>query len=307
MAEQEQQTFARLVQRIDPRSKLLRAWALKGGVSARITALEIERADGQRTKLVVRQHGEADLRRNPRIAADEFQLLRFLRAGELAVPEPCYLDASGEIFSAPSLVIAYVEGETDFAPVDLSDCLLQLATHLSRLHQLDNVQQDLSFLPRLDTGLAEKLNGPQGEPDETMNEGRIRAVLEAARPFPQRNASTLLHGDFWPGNVLWKNGQLVALIDWEDAALGDPLADLANSRLEILWAFGSEAMQYFTQQYQNLLALDFTLLPCWDLWAALRPIGPFEQWGLDETTERTMRERHRWFVAQALQVLSPEA
>ena len=26
----------------------------------------------------------------------------------------------------------------------------------------------------------------------------------------------LLHGDYWPGNVLWKNGALVGVIDWED-------------------------------------------------------------------------------------------
>ncbi len=34
--------------------------------------------------------------------------------------------------------------------------------------------------------------------------------------------------------MLWKDGQLVAVIDWEDAPLGDPLADVANSRLESL-------------------------------------------------------------------------
>ena len=64
----------------------------------------------------------------------------------------------------------------------------------------------------------------------------------------------LLHGDFWPGNILWRYGQLVAVIDWEDAALGDPLADVANSRLEILWAFGIDAMQSFTHYYQSLTA-----------------------------------------------------
>jgi len=33
--------FEQLVQKIDPQSKLLRAWELKGGVSAQVTALEI--------------------------------------------------------------------------------------------------------------------------------------------------------------------------------------------------------------------------------------------------------------------------
>jgi aminoglycoside phosphotransferase (APT) family kinase protein len=39
----------------------------------------------------------------------------------------------------------------------------------------------------------------------------------------------LLHGDFWPGNALWRDGALVAILDWEDAAIGDPLADVANA------------------------------------------------------------------------------
>ena len=36
----EDKKFAQVLQKIDPQSKLLRAWALKGGVSAQVTALE---------------------------------------------------------------------------------------------------------------------------------------------------------------------------------------------------------------------------------------------------------------------------
>src|SRR5690242_6554671 len=53
----EKKQFERIVQKIDPRHKLIRAWELKGGISARVTALEIEQFDGQRKKLIVRQHG----------------------------------------------------------------------------------------------------------------------------------------------------------------------------------------------------------------------------------------------------------
>ncbi len=93
----------------------------------------------------------------------------------------------------------------------------------------------------------------------------------------------------------------MAVIDWEDAAFGDPLADLANTRLEMLWAFGIDAMHSFTRQYQSMIAIDFTNLPYWDLCAALWPVHQIARWGLDETTERTMRERHRWFVSRAFE------
>jgi aminoglycoside phosphotransferase (APT) family kinase protein len=46
------------------------------------------------------------------------------------------------------------------------------------------------------------------------------------QPSPARFALlSLLHGDYWPDNTLWRDGRLVCVIDWEDAALGDPLAD----------------------------------------------------------------------------------
>jgi aminoglycoside phosphotransferase (APT) family kinase protein len=128
--------------------------------------------------------------------------------------------------------------------------------------------------------------------------------LEPIDPFPQLNPPVLLHGDYWPGNLLWKNGQLVAVIDWEDAAIGNPLADIANSRLEILWAFGNDAMERFTRLYQSMASVNFTHLPYWDLCAALRPASKIAKWGLDAMTEKTMRERHKWFITQGFEKLS---
>ena len=74
----EDNKFEQMIQKIDSQSKLLRTWKLQGGASAQITAIEIERADGQTKKMIVRQHGEGDLEDNPQIAADEFKLLRLL-------------------------------------------------------------------------------------------------------------------------------------------------------------------------------------------------------------------------------------
>jgi len=276
----EDKKFAQVVQKIDPHSKLLRTWELKGGVSAQVTALEIERPDGHTKKMIVRRHGEVDLKHNPQVAADEFKLLQLVHAVGLAAPEPYYLDQSCEIFSTPYIVIEYIEGETKFAPSNLPNLLLQFATHLSRIHQIDGSKLDVSFLPKLEKRYADKLRERPTNVDESLDEGRIRDVLEAVWPLPQRNTSVLLHADFWPGNLLWRDGQLVAVIDWEDAALGDPLADVANSRLEILWAFGVDAMQCFTHQYQSMTTIDFTHLPHWDLCAALRRVGQIAQWGL---------------------------
>src|SRR5688572_18271720 len=142
----EAQKFERLVQKLAPQSKLLRIWPLKGGISAEMTAFEIEGAEGQRRKMIVRRPGEAPLKRNPQAAAEEFKLLQLAQALGLATQKPYYLDQSGEIFSTPAFVIEYIEGKPEFAPPNLTDFSLQLATQLARIHSLDGSNPDLSFL-----------------------------------------------------------------------------------------------------------------------------------------------------------------
>jgi aminoglycoside phosphotransferase (APT) family kinase protein len=296
---QRDDAFRRLVQRIDPAGKLLRTWGLTGGVSAQVTAIEIARADGQTAKLIVRQHGEADRGRNAHIARDEFKLLRITHAHGLRAPEPVFLDEFCDLFSTPVLVIEYVDGDTDFVPADVAAYLEQMAAELARIHTVKSTP-DLSFLPALDKGFGSR----PGALDDDLDEGRIRDALESAWPLPRMNDSVLLHGDYWPGNILWNDGRLAAVIDWEDAAVGDPLADLANSRLEILWSHGPDAMNDYTERYRSLATADFANLPYWDLCAALRPCAKIAGWGLDEAMERRMRERHRLFVGQALEGLS---
>jgi aminoglycoside phosphotransferase (APT) family kinase protein len=269
-----------------------------------VTALEIERPNGQTQMVIVRQHGDLDLRRSPNIAADEYRLLQILQSLGLAAPKPYYLSRSDNAFCRLYVVLEYVDGESDFAPTNMAVSMLQLATQFATIHSVGATQPDLSFLPRQEELESARLRGRPTQLDESLDEGRIRDILEPVWPVPQLNPSTLLHGDFWPGNVLWNEGHIVAVIDWEDAALGDPLADLANSRLEMLWAFGIDAMNDFTRQYVlRMPAIDVTQLPYWDLCAALRPASKISEWGLDTGTERAMRAGHASFVSQAVEKL----
>lgn len=295
--------FAQVVHKIDPDSTLLRAWPLQGGVSAQVTALEIARSDGQIQKMVVRQHGEMDRQQNPQIATTEFKLLQYLQAVGLAAPRPYYLDQSGDIFPIPYLITSYIEGTTANTLAQVSGLIPQLALYLANIHRISCSQLDIPFLPHQAQICAAKLSARPSTVDNTFDEGAIRDILEAAWPFPQRNASVLLHGDFWPGNVLCQGDQLAAVIDWEDANVGDPLADLANSRLEILWAFGYDAMYNFTAQYQAMAPIDYTNLPYWDLYTALRLARNLATWGADESTKQRLRADYQWFCAQAFSAL----
>lgn len=176
--------FQRLVQRIAPRSKLLRAWELTGGVSAQVTALEIERPGGLTKRVIVRRHGDADLKQNPDVAADEFKLLQIVHSAGLAVPTPYHLDQSGEIFPMPYVVVEYIEGEPEFAPADLADTIRQLAAQLSRIHSVDHSRLELSFLPEQEKIIAAKLKERPARLDDSLDEGPIRDALELIWPPP---------------------------------------------------------------------------------------------------------------------------
>jgi aminoglycoside phosphotransferase (APT) family kinase protein len=292
--------FEWLLGRFEPRARLLRTWLLKGGVSAEVTGLEIAYPNGRTEKLVARRHGAADRARNPNIAADEFALLRQLHAAGIRAPAPRFLDPSGEFFDTPVLVVAYVEGTPGFIPVPAGDQIEQFAAQLARIHALDLTRLDVAFLPDHADAIAEQLRQRPATVDALSEEARIWDVLAAVWPILPRNPPALLHGDYWPGNTLWEGNRLAAVVDWEDAAQGDPLADVANARLELLWAGGAGAAEQFTQHYLSLAPLDAAGLPYWELCAALRPARNLAAWGLDAATEPTMRAGLRWFIGQAI-------
>ncbi len=308
--------FEPIARRIAPGSRVLRARPLKGGISAEMTAIELETPDGAVSRLIVRKPGEALLARNPDAARNEFELLRILRQAGLPVPTPLDLDLSGEIFSTPYLLLDYIEGSPEFAPSDPAETGRRLAEQLAAIHSIDFSQDDLSFLPSKADELLRNIDERATSPGGSLDDPRVLGTLRRLGPPPQRNPSALLHGDFWPGNILWRDRLPVAVIDWEDAGLGDPLIDLALARMELIWIFGPDAMNSFTRRYLSLVSLDSDNLPYWDLHAASRLsrlVGSdltewtifFAEYGREDITPSTVREGYETFVAQALRNLKP--
>jgi aminoglycoside phosphotransferase (APT) family kinase protein len=168
------------------------------------------------------------------------------------------------------MVIDYIEGQSGVPAGDRERYLELLARWLARIHATD--VGALSFLPRKEL--------------DPVPRGRV-------------NAQGLLHGDVWPGNVILRDDEVVGVIDWEDAAIGDPLADLAITRIELLWALDRDAMERITELYLVMTEVDPGHLAHWDL-EAVRELEPqLAHWGLDPDTLREMRAKLAWFEAQA--------
>jgi len=105
--------------------------------------------------------------------------------------------------------------------------------------------------------------------------------------------------------------QKIAL-HWEDAVVGNPLADLAISRLDLLWIYSREEMEAFTWYYLAKTDIDTPSLAYWDIYAALRLArlagadlrgwaAFFEPHGRGDITEQSICDFYRFFVEQALE------
>ncbi len=308
----EQRVLERIVRRMDADLQLIAFQRLPGGASAHVMRLDVQTADGSLQRLLLRIHSDTDRSRNARVAHCEFAALKAARAAGLPVPQAYVVDESAEVYPSPYVILDYVDGMPEFSPADLHDYLTQCAQALAKLHRAletlpEAVRQPLANLHDRAEHVLWWIRYEPTRLDETIDEGRLRAALRGLFPLAQANTPALLHGDFWPGNLIWRDGQLVGLIDWEDTELGDPLSDLSIARLELLMAFGEAAPRIFTEMYRaHMPQLDYRHLPQWDLFAALRAANNLTAWAgtwlsnnRPDVTHETMLAAHSGFVQRA--------
>jgi aminoglycoside phosphotransferase (APT) family kinase protein len=104
---------------------------------------------------------------------------------------------------------------------------------LADLHLVDYEALGLADLGRPDgfaarqvAGWSDRWRRSEDEPVPAMEE--LSAQLAGSIPVPQR--AVLLHNDFKLDNLMTvPSGEVVALLDWDMATLGDPLVDLGTA------------------------------------------------------------------------------
>lgn len=276
---------------------------LEGGSSANVWRLDLIHG-GQDWPVVFREHQPGEIKvgdlDNPgalgdagaAIARKEYHLLQ--RLGELNFPiaAPLYLDDTNRF-----LVTEFVVGDPFVDPSEVTSALDQMVDLLVRLHRLDvqslegvELTAPEDPIARLSTCLPESDSGSQ-----------LGSLLKDRSIRVHSNPAVLIHGDYWPGNVLWADGKLAALIDWEDAWLGDPLADLACARVELLCQYGHGAMEYFTHRYlDSETQLDTWSLPGWECYVSATALASMHLWGLDPAEETRRRSLTESFFNRAV-------
>lgn len=320
----EQQTLYReALSQVFPGSSVIESEALSGGIASSAMRWMLRLPDGTVCNLVLRTTPWD----NPEVAlsalATQARVLHLAADVGIKVPrvraiypKPSDLHTQpgvGLVLSIkrPTIILDYVRGAPYFSEPMPNGMIVELAKELAKVHRVTATTHDLTFLPERWRTVRDALEVVPAMLDESLSETQIRHALTAVVPRRQ-NPNVLLHGDYWPGNVLWRESGLVAVIDWEESEWGDPLADLAVARLDLLWAFGAEAMHQFTTEYFARTRFASDDLSWWDLVAALRPMSRLESWATayieppisrPDITADAMRAKHRWFAGAALRQL----
>lgn len=273
----------KVLQKINPDLRLMSTKLLEGGITAQTEFIEAKNFENNTFKFVLRIFKDKNFSKYQKKVIKEFKLLSMLSQFSVPIQKPIITDISNDLLPYPYIVLEYVEGEV-LSNFNYNNNMIRIiAEHLVIIHKIDLNQADYSFLEV-------KFNSIKSITDKNSY-----GIIQ-----DQGNKLVLLHGDFWPGNIIWKEGKINCIIDWEEACLGDPLFDVANTRLEILWAFGEQAMEDFSNIYKSLMPIvDFTSLPYWDLFVAQRVEIEFLDWFMDPIEKSLKEKRFNLFINQA--------
>ncbi len=235
-------------------------------------------------------------------ASVEFQALSWLNASDVPVPEPVYLDQEGKLFGCPAIATGFVEGRPIYRPEgNQANWAADLARSLAAIHATPCGTQADEFLLDANRETTWFLNGGQvpGFMEKNPDGIRVwRTVADLAVRLDPGHPG-LVHVDYWPGNVLWHRGSIAAVIDWEEAAYGDPAIDVAYARMELILNGLNEAADRFTRCYEQAAGRQLKNLPFWELVAAARPM--YEP---DWAAEVGPQLRH--FISRALEAVERE-
>jgi aminoglycoside phosphotransferase (APT) family kinase protein len=284
-------------------ARVVRVRPLRGGISSSVHVVHIATAEDRRQAVVVRRYGAYAQEHDPHACEREYRLLETLTRLRQRVPRPLLLDAQGGAFEAPTIVMGRIAGRPDLAPRRMDDYLRQMAEALLALHRLP--VQEFAFLPD-ERVYVERALRPELTPRGDALQEAVWAAARARWPRIETRQRTLVHGDYWPGNLLWRRGQLVGIVDWEQSRLGDPTKDVATTRGDLSILFGLEAADVFVQAYVatggGVDNLDF-----WDLLISTWAVREIDEWstvypllGRHDVGQALARERIRAFATRAL-------
>jgi thiamine kinase-like enzyme len=168
------------------------------------------------------------------------------------------------------------EVSPDTAPEEWEDKDYRHAIHaLVALHdRFWGLSEDLAAFPwlsrPLDADFEVHVAAAANSLERIVDEGRLSnwpdrvhmlatLILNAEKVIEplKHEPSTLLHGDYWPGNISVLDDGRQIVYDWQMAAVGPPILDVVTFILKSEWWFGGLPIDrdQITEEYRKQLAL----------------------------------------------------
>jgi aminoglycoside phosphotransferase (APT) family kinase protein len=179
--------------------------------------------------------------------AREYRIVKALYGTGVPVAQPVVLCDDTDVIGVPFAAVSYVDGRAlqdgnDAAALTFeqaASCSNALIEALAALHSVDYERVGLSDFGRPAGYLERQVRRWRGQWDRvgTREIDALDALHTAlSREVPAQAGETIVHGDYRIDNTILDRsdwGRIAAIVDWEMATLGDPLADLGL--LQVYW------------------------------------------------------------------------
>jgi len=179
----------------------------------------------------------------------EYRLLSALHPLDFPVPRPLALCDDPEVIGAIFYVMELARGRPyadgalpDFDPATRRCMYEQLVDTLADLHNIEPVAADLGDFGKPGNHFERQVarwtrQYRDSQTDYLPEMERLIAFLPET--LPEQSRTSIVHGDYRIDNVVYDgDGTLTAVLDWELATLGDPLADF--SYLAMQWVMPAD-------------------------------------------------------------------
>ena len=178
----------------------------------------------------------------------EYRLISALHPLRFPVARPYALCIDPELIGAMFYVMELVEGRAytngalpEFDPRQRRGMYEQLVDTLADLHNIDPEAAGLgdfgkpgNYFERQVARWTRQYRDSQTDDLPEME----RLIDYLPKSLPDQSRVSIVHGDYRIDNVLFAKGKLAAVLDWELATLGDPLADF--SYLAMQWVMPAD-------------------------------------------------------------------
>lgn len=267
-----------------PQSELFSITVPDGSFSNYTNIVTAKLKDGSFYKIVVRRYKVfGDYDRGEK-AVREYKTFKLLNQYQVPSPEALYLDETGEVLEIPGMVSKFVNGKLIMdAPADPFDWASKLAKTLAKIHSISCGEEEQKFL--LD-GNSEaswflRFDAPPKYMQDYSGGTDLWHLTKKLYPQIESVQPSLMHIDYWSGNILWHENEISAVIDWEEASYGDPAYDVAYARMNMILMGLPEAADEFLRVYEFETGSKIKNLGFWELASAVRPMTDPVDWKIN--------------------------